>query len=253
VTVSFLARLGTADRLARGACAFALRPRERGNRQHPAFRDDRRERRGPELRGKGAEGGKLVFGAEVAPARDEHVRGLGLLAQQRGELRVGGIARELPRIDQHEHRLELHGITMRAAADRVEEILGSREPGRLDPEAVGLLGEHRAERVDEALGRRAAHAAAGDVRQRERGPALEGDRVERGLAEVVHDDRGLLARARVELRANQRGLARAEEAGDDVDGRGHRQPRRLRTASASSMNKGSVRSQPMHLSVMLWP
>ena len=88
-----------------------------------------------------------------------------------------------------------------------------------------------------------------------------------GLAEVVDDHRDALALARLELGADRRGLSRAEEPGDDVDRNlrplGFASLRapfgrllthyRLRTASASSVNSGSVRSQLMHLSVMLWP
>ena len=116
------------------------------------------------------------------------------------------------------------------------------------------MREDRAERVHEPFGRRAADAAARDVRDPERLALRERDLVERGVAEVVHDDGDPLALALLRAARGSAVVFPAPRKPETIwTGTRAPQPRRLRTASASSVNSGTVRSQLMHLSVMLWP
>ena len=216
-----------------------------------------REGSGPERCGEVAKALEVIGLRQVAAIRDEYVGPLGLLAQQVEALGLGRLreSAELGRVDQHDYRRELQPVAMGAATDGVDQVLGARQTGGLDEQAIRALLEDGAEGVDEALGCGAADAAAGDVRDPKGLGVLEGGLVDRGLAEVVDDHGYTLAASRIQLRSDRGGLSRAEEPGDDLDGYGHGRPqrRRLRTASASSVKSGSVRSQLMHLSVMLMP
>jgi hypothetical protein len=197
--------------------AFAARTLARGpverHVERAVLRAHDRERSGPQLFRQAIERVELALAREIGPVRDEHVRGGDLLAQQRERVGLGKLAR----IHDHHHGRERERLRVRAAADRVDQVLRSRKPGRLDDQAIGRLREHGAQRVDEALGRRAAHAAARDVGDAERLALGEHGFVEARVAEVVHDHGDLLARAPRELVPDRRGLPRAEKAGEDLD------------------------------------
>jgi hypothetical protein len=98
---------------------FARGPFELLARERAVLRVDDGERRGPELCGRAVERGELALAREIDPVRHQHVRGLDLLAQQRER----SAARELARIDDHHHGRELERVAVRAAADRVDQVL----------------------------------------------------------------------------------------------------------------------------------
>src|SRR5262245_16130393 len=222
-----------ASRGTRQARALTRRPLERGRRE-PAVRGAMYgERAGPESRDQRVEALQRSVVAEVDAVRHQHVGDPRLLLHQLA-LALARVRCEPRRIDQHHHGRDLEVRLVRRAPDRVHQVLRAGQAGGLDPDAVRLLLEHRAERRDEALRRRAAHAAAGDARDLVGRRALERGGVEAGLAEVVHDHGHPLAAPGCQLGADRARLPRAEEAAEDVDRNRHRAPERAMLAGVSN-------------------
>ncbi len=109
--------------------------------------------------------------------------------------------------------------------ERLDQRLRQREPGGLDDDVIGLRlpREQRRNGGSEILGHGAADAAVGQLDDRLArtglvGAALQQIAVDADIAELVDDQREAPSAGMAEDMADERGLARAEEAGDDGDG-----------------------------------
>ena len=128
-------------------------------------------------------------------------------------------------VDHRDHAVDGEPGAQLGPVERLDQRLRQREPGGLDDDVVGLglAGEQRRDGGGEVVGHRAADAAVGELddrvlRARCVGAAREQVAVDADVAELVDDQREAPSARMGEDMADERGLARAEEAGDDGDG-----------------------------------
>ena len=159
----------------------------------------------------------LRFCGEVHPIRNQHVRGLSLVAKQAS----GATTREHMRIDEHDEGSHREPIGMRAAPQRIDQVSRAGQPRWLDEDPIRLLRvEQGSKSSNEAIRSGAAHAASRDLRD---GRSLIGlrrrerDLIEGALAEVVHDHGDALRGTGRELVLQRGGLSGTQKARQDMD------------------------------------
>jgi hypothetical protein len=200
-----------------------LRVREQEPRRHLAVTGFLQRGGGVQRTDLRGQGGDLFRGGEVGlaehdPVGDRHLpAGLGVLAQRhaaRGGIgqRDDGLHVVLPR----EGPFAEEGLQHRHRVVRAGKLQHHALEGRHG--ATCAVGEQRPEGLLEVRAHRAAEAPVAEQGDLALGGGREQRLVDADLAELVHHDGGVAALLALEQGLHQRGLARAEEAGDEDDG-----------------------------------
>ena len=128
-------------------------------------------------------------------------------------------------VDHRDHPVHRHARAHLRPAERLQQRLRQRQPGGLDQDVLGRVGtiEQRLDGRQEIVGDGAAQAAVGQfddvlIRATCDAATAQGLAVDAERAEFVDDDRDAPSAGVLQHVAHQRGLSRAEEAGDDGGG-----------------------------------